>query len=192
MISAAQEFTAERLLGYQVPGKRLELVRGQLLVREPAGVRHGDIGLRLAHRLLSHLERERDAGIVPQLRGTVLGPDTGFVLERAPDTVRAPDVSFVLAGRLPDPLPNGFGDLAPDLVVEVRSPSDRPGAILSKVGEYLAAGTQLVWVIDPVHASVTVYRADGTVAAVGINETVSGESLLPGFSVSVRDLFSTA
>lgn len=191
MISTAQEFTAERLLGYEVPGKRLELVRGQLLVYEPAGVRHGNIGLRLAHRLLCHLERERDTGVVPRLRGTVLGPDTGFVLERAPDTVRAPDVAFVLAGRLPDPLPNGFGDLAPDLVVEVRSPNDRPGALLSKVGEYLAAGTQLVWVIDPAHTSVTIYRADGTVAAVGINETVSGESLLPGFSVSVGDLFST-
>ena len=191
MISTSQEFTAERLLGYEVPGKRLELVRGQLLVHEPAGVRHGDIGLRLAHRLLCHLGRERDAGVVSQLRGTVLGPDTGFVLARAPDTVRAPDVAFVLAGRLPDPLPDGFGDLAPDLVVEVRSPNDRPGPLLAKVGEYLAAGTQLVWVIDPAHISVTIYRADGTVAAVGVNETVSGESLIPGFSVSVCDLFST-
>ena len=191
MISTSQEFTAERLLGYEVPGKRLELVRGQLLVHERAGVRHGDIGTRLAHRLLCHLERERDAGVVSQLRGTVLGPDTGFVLARAPDTVRAPDVAFVLAGRLPDPLPDGFGDLAPDLVVEVRSPNDRPRPLLAKVGEYLAAGTQLVWVIDPAHISVTIYRADGTVAAVGVNETVSGESLIPGFSVSVCDLFST-
>jgi hypothetical protein len=60
------------------------------------------------------------------------------------------------------------------------------------VGEYLAAGTQIVWVIYPGHASVTIYRADGTVSAVGINETVSGESLLPGSSVSVCDLLSTA
>jgi Uma2 family endonuclease len=191
MISTSQEFTAEQLLGYEAPGKRLELVRGQLLVREPAGMRHGDIGTRLAHRLLCHLERERDAGDHSPLRGTVLGPDTGFVIERAPDTVRAPDVAFVLAGRLPDPLPDGFGDLAPDLVVEVRSPNDRPGPLLAKVGEYLAAGTQLVWVIDPAHTCVTIYRADGTVAALGINETVSGEELLPGFSVSVRDVFST-
>jgi Uma2 family endonuclease len=190
MISASQEFTAERLLGYEVRGKRLELIRGQLVMREPAGVRHGDIGLRLAHRLLTHLERERDSGVVSQLRGTVHGPDTGFVLERGPDTVRAPDVSFVLAGRLPDPLPDGFGDLAPDLVVEVRSPRDRPGALLAKVGEYLTAGTQLAWVIDPEHASVTIYRSDGTVATAGTNDTVSGEALLPGFAVSVRDLLS--
>ena len=161
MLSTSQEFTAERLLGYEVPGKRLELVRGQLLVHEPAGVRHGDIGTRLAHRLMGHLERERDTGVVSQLRGTVLGPDTGFVLERAPD-----------------------------LVVEVRSPNDLPGPLLAKVAEYLAAGTQLVWVIDPAHSSVTIYRADGTVAALGINETVSGEAVLPGFSVFVSDLFS--
>jgi Uma2 family endonuclease len=191
MISASQEFTAERLLAYEVPGRRLELVRGQLLLREPAGVRHGDIGMRLAHRLMAHLEREREAGILPHARGTVLGPDAGFVLARNPDTVRAPDVSFVLAGRLPKPLPDGFGDLAPDLAVEVRSPSDRPGPLLAKVGEYLEAGTQLVWVVDTEHASVTIYRADGTVAALGVHETVSGEALLPGLSISLHDVFST-
>ncbi|MBY0491852.1 MAG: Uma2 family endonuclease [Gemmatimonadaceae bacterium] len=188
MRSVSHEMTAEQLFGYEVPGKRVELVRGQLLVRELAGLRHGSIGVELAYQLRRHLDDELKAGIVSARRGAVFGPDTGFVLTRGPDTVRAPDVSFVLAERVPDPMPVGFGELAPDLVVEVRSPSDRSGALLAKVGEYLLAGAHLVWVIDPVRRVVTVYRADGSVSELGPADALSGEVLLPGFSLAVRSV----
>lgn len=188
MISTSPEFTAEQLLGYEVAGKRLELVRGELVVREPAGVRHGSIGMRLAHAMLAHLEREQGETGAAHTRGTVLGADTGFILARSPDTVRAPDVAFVLAGRLSDPLPEGFADLAPDLAVEVRSPSDRAGPVLAKVSEWLSAGSRLVWVIDPAHAVVTVYREDGSVSVLQEDAILSGESLLPGFAMIVRTL----
>jgi Uma2 family endonuclease len=191
MRSVSHEMTAEQLFGYELPGKRVELVRGQLLVREPAGLRHGSIGVELAYLLRRHLEDELKAGIVSARRGAVFGPDIGFILVRGPDTVRAPDVSFVRAERLPDPLPVSFGELAPDLVAEVRSPGDRPGALLAKVSDYLSAGSQLVWVIDPERHVVTVYRADGSVLALGPDDTLSGETLLPGFALSVRLLLAS-
>src|SRR5204863_137465 len=75
--------------------------------------------------------------------------ETGFTLSRGPDTVRAPDIAFVRRERLPDPIPVGFPDLAPDLVVEVLSPGERAGEILAKVADWLSAGTRLVWVVDP-------------------------------------------
>lgn len=190
MRSVSHEMTAEQLLGYDVPGQRFELVRGQLVVREPAGLQHGFIGTQLVYRLLRHLDAECETGSVPARRGAVFGPDSGFVLARGPDTVRAPDVSYIQSARLPQPIPVGFGDLAPDLVVEVRSPSDRTGALLAKVSEYLTAGSQLVWVVDPARSTVTVYRADGSVQELGADATLTGEALLPGFSVTVRDLLA--
>lgn len=179
------ELTAEQLLALDEPGKRFELHRGRLVVREPAGLRHGHIGASLAYRLRRHLDDECAAGRVAAPRGVVFGPDTGFILARAPDTVRAPAVAFVRAERMPAPLPQGHGELAPDLVIEVRSPSDRPAAVIAKAGEYLAAGAQVAWIVDPQRAVVTVFAADGQVREYGMGDTVSSEPLLPGFVCTV-------
>lgn len=185
---ASHEMTAESLLGLDAPDKHIELVRGTLVVREPAGLRHGRIGAALAYRLRRHLEDEVAAGLVSAPRGTIFGPDTGFILARAPDTVRAPDVAFVCADRLPTPLPEGFGDRAPDLVVEVRSPSEATGAVVAKVAEYLAGGTTLVWVVDPQRSVVSVFAADGGVQELGLDATVSGDPVLPGFVLPVASI----
>jgi Uma2 family endonuclease len=79
--------------------------------------------------------------------------------------------------------------MAPDLVAEILSPDDRPGEVLAKVGEWLDAGVRLVWVIDPERRVATVYRADGGVATVACDSTVSGEPVLPGFSFRLSELF---
>ncbi|MBL0169824.1 MAG: Uma2 family endonuclease [Gemmatimonadaceae bacterium] len=190
MGATAVGMTAEQLLGYEAPGKRVELVRGQLIVREPAGFYHGSLTLRIGVALTNHLAREREARGRSHTRGRLATADPGFTLARRPDTVRAPDIAYVSRERFGGPMPDGFPELAPDLAVEVLSPTDRTGAIVAKVGDWLSAGTQLVWVVDPPRESVVVYRADGSVDVLGVNDTLSGDALLPGFALSLRELFA--
>jgi len=165
--------TADELLDVRIPDKRVELIRGRLVVREPAGLRHGRVAMELA-RLLANYVGDRGMG-------RVYAAETGFTVARDPDTVRAPDVAFIRRDRLPDPEPLGFPDLAPDLVVEVLSPGDRPGEILAKVADWLSAGTRLVWVVDPLRQVARVYRQDGSETIVTAEAALEGEDVLPGF-----------
>jgi len=165
--------TADELLHVRIPDKRVELVRGRLVVREPAGLRHGRVAMELARQLANYVG---DRGM-----GRVYAAETGFTVARDPDTVRAPDVAFIRRDRLPDPEPLGFPDLAPDLVVEVLSPGDRPGEILAKVADWLSAGARLVWVVDPLRQVARVYRQDGSETIVTAEAALEGEDVLPGF-----------
>jgi Uma2 family endonuclease len=122
--------------------------------------------------------------------GRLLAAETGFVLSTNPDTVRAPDVAFVRNERIPDPLPRGYARFAPDLVVEVLSPDDRPGEVLEKVADWLRAGTRLVWVIDPEQRTGRVYRPDGTVMLENEMNVLDGEDVLPGFSYRLAEVLS--
>jgi Uma2 family endonuclease len=166
--------TADELLHLSIPDKRTELVRGVLVVRGPAGGRHGRVAMNVALELWSYVRTHQ--------LGVVYAAETGFTLARRPDTVRAPDVAFVHRDRLPTPEPIGFPDLAPDLVVEVISPGDRPGELLAKIADWLSAGTRLVWVIDPERRLARVYRQDGTERIVAADDTLNGEDVVPGFS----------
>ena len=133
--------TADELLRANLPDRRVELIRGVLVVREPAGGRHGRVAAELARLIGTHVHDHH--------LGVVYGAETGFTLTRGPDTVRAPDVAFLQRDRVPTPEPGGFLPLAPDLAVEILSPDDRPGETLAKVGYWLEAGTRLIWVVDP-------------------------------------------
>jgi Uma2 family endonuclease len=175
----SQAMTADELLRASFPNKRTELIRGVLVVREPAGGRHGRVAAEMARLIGTHVH---DNGL-----GVVYGAETGFTLAREPDTVRAPDVAFVHRDRVPVPEPVGFLPIAPDLAVEVLSPGDRPGETLAKVGDWLDAGTRLIWVIDPDRRQARVYRADGTESIIEEGDELSGEDVLPGF---VRNLGS--
>ena len=166
--------TADELLHLDIPGKRAELVRGVLLVSEPPGYRHGDVTARLAKILMDHVDHDD--------LGRVLAAATGFCLARDPDTVRAADVAFIRRERLPHPPPDGYADLAPDLVVEVLSPNDRPGKVLAKVADWLDAGSRLVWVVDPKRRHARVYRAEGGESLVPEGGTLDGEDVVPGFT----------
>ena len=157
-----------------IPHKRVELVQGVLVVREPPGYLHGDVTARLAHQLMNHVEARS--------LGRVLVGDTGFKLHSAPDTVRGPDIAFISAARLPDPRPVGYPALSPDLVVEVLSPTDRAGEVLAKVADWLNAGTRLIWVIDPERRLARAYRADGSLTLLTADESLDGEDVVPGFA----------
>ena len=173
-IMAPALMTAEELLHASIPDKRTELVRGVLEVREPAGGRHG--------RMANELARLIGNNVHAHQLGTVYAAETGFTLARHPDTVRAPDIAFVRRDRVPDPEPLGFPEFAPDLVVEVLSPGVRPGEVLTKVGDWLNAGTPLVWIVDPERRAARVYRHDGSVTVVTESELLQGEDVLPGFA----------
>lgn len=180
MPSSSPVMTADELLHLNLPDKRTELVRGRLIVREPAGWVHGVVAMRIGAKLVEHVER---AGA-----GVVLAAETGFQLESDPDTVRAPDVAFVAQARIPPGSPRGFPSLAPDLAVEVLSPDDRPGEVLAKIGDWVSAGTRLVWVVDPVRRLTRVYRSDGTESMVAADGVLDGEDLLPGFACPLASL----
>lgn len=172
--------TAGDLLRFHEPGKTAELVHGALIVREPPGTWHGRCSNRLAYRLTQLVERH---GL-----GEVFGQDTGFKIEREPDTVRAPDVAFVARERLAEIPKEGYAELAPDWVAEILSPVDRPGEVLEKVGQLLSAGVRLVWVLDPIRREARVYRADGTVSIVGPDEELDGEDVFPGFRCALGEI----
>ncbi len=173
--------TADELLHAAIPDKRSELVRGVLVVREPAGSTHGIVAMNLGAALAVYVKR---AGA-----GAVFAAETGFKLATNPDTVRAPDVAFVARERLPPWGARGFPALAPDLVVEVLSPDDRPGEVLAKVADWLSAGSRLVWAVDPERRHARVYREDGSEALATEQGTLEGEAVLPGFSCALQDVF---
>lgn len=182
--------TAEELLRYPQPDKRVELVRGHVVVREPPGMRHGETAMRLGVAISNFLSDDRVSRGAAESRGRVVTCDSGFTLARNPDTVRGPDVAYVSRQRWAGPLPEGYGEFAPDLAVEIRSPSDRPSAVLAKVSDWLEAGALLVWVIDTARQQVHVYRADGSQAVHGAADALSGGDVLPGFSLGLAALFA--
>lgn len=120
---------------------------------------------------------------------TVIG--AGFTLERHPDTVRGPNVSFVRKERIPEEgLLQGYFEGAPDLAVEVVSPSDTASQLEIKVHDYLRTGGQRVWVVYPDSRRVVIHRPDGQARRYGPDETIEDEELLPGFSLPLREVFN--
>ena len=176
-----RRMTADELLAHPVPHARTELVLGRLIVREPAGYEHGALAARALIEIGTFVRDHR--------LGHTLAAETGFSLFRSPDTVRAPDVAFVAAARVPAvDSRRGFPALAPDLVVEVVSPGERPHEIRETVRDWLGAGTRLVWVIDPVRRVARVHRADRSMSLLTDQDALEGEDVLPGFRVALRSL----
>jgi Uma2 family endonuclease len=172
--------TAEELLAFDLPGKSTELVRGRLLVHEPPGYYHGEISARLTYLL--------GAFVYPRQLGLLFGQDTGFQIASDPDTVRAADLAYLSAERASAAPSRGYARLAPDLVSEIISPSDRAGALTSKIADWLEGGTRLVWVIDPVRSEARIHRADGSISIIPRTGALDGEAVLPGFSCALDEV----
>lgn len=162
-------------------GYRHELQAGLLLAEPIPKLRHGRIQARLIRIIGAHVERQGS--------GEVFG-EIGFVLARNPDTIRGPDISFLAKARLPE-LGDGsrFIEGAPDLAIEILSPSNSPSEIHAKVADYLAAGSSLVWVVDPQTRTVTVYRTLLSPRRVESHETLEGDEIVPGLSIPVSAIF---
>ena len=185
MSTATQEtlLTAEQFARRPDPGYPEELVRGKVVAMPVPGVRHGQVCGNVYYVL-------RQAS-PPGGLGHILTNDSGVVTERGPDTVRGADVSFYSYTRVPKgPLPPHYLDVVPDLVFEVRSPSDRWPKLLEKVAEYLNAGVPIVGVLDPERSTLDLYRGDEPVRILGPDDEFALPELLGDSRVFVRDFFA--
>jgi len=177
----SQRYTPEDLLAMP-DGHRFDLVDGHLVERN-MGAESSWIAQQVNHRLCSYAETAQ--------HGLVLGPDCGYqIFPDDPNRVRFPDGSLIRSGRLPNEvLPRGHLRVVPDLLIEVVSPNDLAWEVDMKVTAYLQAGVPLIWVFYPDTRTVSVYRADGQAARLGVDETLSDEEVLPGFTCLVADVF---
>lgn len=179
--------TSERLLtaddllalprGY---GKRYELIRGVLVAKMGTGRPHGITVTRTGSLLLIYSDDNSN--------GEVLTGEPGIHLDFDPDTVRCPDVAWFAPGRIP-PGTRGYPSIAPDLAVEVKSPSNSNPEMAAKARMWLSYGSQEVWVADPERVTITVYRLDAEPRTLGEDDELTGGELLPGFSTPVWRLF---
>jgi Uma2 family endonuclease len=182
MATTEQITTAEQLL--QAPDLgHCELLRGEIVMMAPAGFEHGEIADLIAAALTVFVK--------PRGLGRVVVSESGFHIGHDPDTVRVPDVAFVRAERRPPGRIKGFFQGAPDLAVEVVSPTDRVSEVNAKVQEWLDAGCRMVWVVDPETRIVTVYQGRTQAVVLRASDTISGGDLLPGFSLPVAEIFGS-
>ena len=180
IIAPKKLITAEEF--FQLPdpgdGSQQELVRGEVITMPPPGGMHGVSCLKAGRRIGNFVDEHH--------LGTVTTNDTGFVTERNPDSVRGPDVAYWSRERLPE-VPVGYIETAPDLLVEVLSPSNTSKQIRSKLKEYFARGVRLVWVIAPEDRTLTIYQTPDEGRVLHESATATGEDVLPGFTCRVSD-----
>ena len=115
--------------------------------------------------------------------------DAGWILEADPDTVLAPDIAFVRKARLGDVNEEGFGRTFPDLAIEVLSPSNTAAEMMLKLEIYFRSGVSAVWIVDPKRQRAEIHRNDQPVIRLGLDDALEAPDLLPGFSLTLRDLF---
>ena len=181
-VPADRLLTAEDLMAIPDDGWKYELAHGRLVRMAPASWVPGVVGTRVSHQIDSFLD-EHPIGFTS-------AADTGFLLRRDPDVVRAPDIGFVRAERVSaTDLPPRFFPGPPDLAIEVLSPTDRMPDVLHKIADYLDAGTRLVWFLDPQRRTAMVFRADGSITVLGANDQIDGEDVLPGFRLRLAALW---
>jgi Uma2 family endonuclease len=146
----------------------------------PTGDVHGILALWIGHLIVGF--------VVARDLGYVTAAETGFVLSTDPYIVRAPDVAFISRARQM-PLTGKYYTSAPDFVVEVVSPGDAASQIRRKVNQFLQAGTRLIWVVYPDERFIDVYRPGSDIRTVNLDDTIDGGDVLPGFTVSMREIF---
>ncbi len=174
-------FTADDLDRLSDQGFRYELIQGKLRQMSPSGGPHGSASSRVSFYV--------NAIVYSDDLGETFAAETGFFLEHDPDTILAPDFAFISNERLPDPIPEGFVPVVPDLAVETRSPSDTTREVAEKVEQWLIAGVRLVWVIEPKKRTITTHRLGRSARILSSDNLLDGEDVLPGLSVPVAKLF---
>ncbi len=157
-----------------------ELIAGEIAMMTPTGFEHGEIESNIDFLLKSH--------VIKNNLGSVVSGDAGFLISRDPDTVRAPDVAFVRGDRKFGRLKNYFPG-APDLAVEVISPTDRLQNVDEKTQAWLDGGAALVWVVWPDLRSVVVHRAGKPPRILHEQDVITGEEVLPDFECRVGEFF---
>ncbi len=184
-ISVADEsglLTADDLLRLYSKGVRGELVRGVLHQTMSSGHEHGTIVLNLGATLHNFVK--------PRRLGSLVASDSGVWLEKDPDTVREPDIAFTSAEKIPPGtrIP-GYSEEVPDLVVEIKSPSDSRRYMADRAKMWLSHGVGLIWIIHPDTRSIDIHRPDRAVSTITGDDTLNGADVLPGFTCPLTDIF---
>jgi len=180
-MSATQTMTADQLFDRSPELGRCELIQGELTMMSPAGGNHGDVAMQIAFALKPFVDEHG---------GKLFAAETGFILDRNPDTVRAPDVAYIAAPRLAAAHTDKFIPIAPDFLAEVLSPNDKAEQVAEKVQWWLDHGVRLVWVVDPANRCVTAHLPGGDAHVYRDADTVTGGDVMAGLSVAVKDLFA--
>jgi Uma2 family endonuclease len=184
-ITATDLMTAEQFFEWidrpENAGKHFELERGRIAEVSRPGEAHGYVPGNIARILGNHTHEKRT--------GYVCGNDTGVIWERAPDTVRGPDVIYYAKKVKRRDLNPRYSDEVPNLVVEVLSPNDRMSKVNTRIGKFLDHGVAIVWLADPTDSTITVYRANRAPRVYQPEEEITGEELMPDFRVRVSEFF---
>jgi Uma2 family endonuclease len=182
MSTATTLLTAEEFLKMPDNGRLTELVKGVVIEMPPPTPRHGQVCIKMG-RILGNFAEDNNLG-------HVVGNDSAIITERSPDSVRGADLSYYSYQRVPPgPMPIGYVDIAPEMVIEVRSPSDRWPAIYRKAAEYLDAGITLVVILDPENGTAQLLRSDTAVRIIPANGELDLSEVVPGFRVSLARIF---
>jgi Uma2 family endonuclease len=186
-IAAPELLTTEQLLAMPDDGKERWLIRGELREKEMTrrNYGHSRVQMKIGYLLRKWLETK------PEPRGAVVGGEAGVRLQRNPDTTVGIDAGYISAD-IADATANeeGWVEGVPVLIVEILSPSDKMEEIIEKVESYLDAGVKLVWVVEPVFQTITVYRPDAKPRLFNVTQDIDAEPHLPGFRVPVAEVFS--
>jgi Uma2 family endonuclease len=182
MSTTTQLMTAEELLRLPDSPYRHELVKGELITMTLPGEEHGAVIMNLAIPL-GYYVKSNDLGVM-------YGAETGFQIERNPDTVLGPDIAFVRKDRVKKTgISKGYRFGAPELVVEVISPSDSMKKVEQKVQRWLSAGARIVWAVDLKTRTVKVYEGSDAVTVLGEADQLTGGTVVPGFRMPVAEVF---
>ena len=183
MSTVVQLITAEEFLNMPDDGFRYELIKGELKkMSPPPGEVHGSVAMKFGWRLAQHVETNE--------LGKVYAAETGFLIEKDPDTVRAPDCAFVSRKKIQAVGAfQGYFPSAPDLVVEVISPSDTYTEVEEKALDWLVAGSSVVLVLNPRKRTVTVYRSVSNITILDDSSVLDLADVVDGFRVAVNALF---
>ncbi len=174
-------YTADDLLAMP-EDLRVELVRGELIpMPPPPGGEHGNLTDLVSSRA-SVFVADHDLG-------HTFAAETGFLIARNPDSVKAPDWAFVAKWRLLGEVTEKHVPLAPDLLLETISPSDTRREVAYKIELWLAAGVHMVWELDPAERRLTVHRPNQPPRFLSATDTLSGEDILPGFELPLSRVF---
>ena len=182
MSVATQPLTAEALLAMSSTPGRAELLDGELIRMSPAGFEHGSITLKLAWPIARYVEEHQ--------LGIVCAAETGFLLKRNPDTVRAPDLAFVSQARVDQVGPvKGYWPGCPDLVAEVVSPSDTYSEVQATALAWIEAGCRVVWIVDPKQRRVTEFSSPTLIRVFTVKDRLAASDIFGDWSIEVAKLF---
>ncbi|HJX89276.1 MAG TPA: Uma2 family endonuclease [Pyrinomonadaceae bacterium] len=173
--------TAEELFRLPDDGLRHELIKGELLTMSPPGEEHGVVTMNLSI-LLGQFVKAHNLGVM-------YAAETGFKLESDPDTVLAPDIAFIRRDRV-GIVSRSYRAGAPDLVVEVLSPSDRKSKVAEKTSRWLSLGASTVWLVSPQTRTVDVRFASGERSLFAEEDELTGDPIVPGFRLRVSEIFT--